>query len=40
MSVSEITVAERGRRSSSAISPKYSPGPSVATLRLLRRTAA
>src|ERR1700722_2805433 len=40
MSVSDVTVAERGRRSSSAISPKYWPGPSVATLRLLRRTAA
>src|SRR6516165_8090024 len=40
MSVSEVTVAERGRRSSSAISPKYCPGPSVATLRLFRLTAA
>src|SRR5580658_9699058 len=40
MSVSDATVAERGRRSSRASSPKYWPGPSVATLRLLRRTAA
>ena len=36
MSVSEITLAERGRRSSRASSPKYWPGPSVACLRLLR----
>src|SRR5271155_989227 len=40
ISVSDVTVAERGRRSSNAISPKYWPVPSVATLRLLRRTAA
>ncbi len=40
MSVSDTTVAERGRRSSNASSPKYWPGPRVATLRLLRRTEA
>ena len=40
MSVSEITVAERGRRSSRASSPKYWPGPRVAVLRLLCFTVA
>ena len=40
MSVSDTTVAERGRRSSRASSPKYWPGPRVATLRLFRFTDA
>ena len=40
ISVSETTVAERGRRSRRASSPKYWPGPRVAMICPLRLTVA
>ena len=40
ISVSETTVAERGRRSKRASSPKYCPGPRVAIFWPLRLTVA